>query len=73
MKTLAEKLKTWSIRVRVVSYVFGFAGVAMMLSARSMAEPARTLWAQRSFLCLGVMFGGFVTYYLLSIFRMGRR
>jgi hypothetical protein len=73
VKTLAEKMKVWSIRLRYLSYASGFAGVIMMLVARGSSEPARSMWSQRSFIFLGLMMAGFITYYMLNVLRIYRK
>jgi hypothetical protein len=69
----SEIIKAWTGRIRVFSYVSGLAGVLMMLVARTSLEPDRTAWSQRSFVFLGVMFAGFVAYYILCALRVYRK
>lgn len=73
MSSLDSKLQVWSRRLRLLSYAFGVIGMVLMMLAQKMADPERSAWAQRSFVCLGLMFCGFVTYYMLSVLRMYRR
>jgi len=71
--TVSNKIQTWAVRMRYTSYVCGVFGMVFMLAARSMAEPERSVWATRAMIFLGLMFCGFVTYYMLSLLRMYRR
>lgn len=70
---LADRIRVWAVRIRYGSYACGVVGMVFMLAARSMAEPERSQWATRALVLLGLMFCGFVTYYMLSILRMYRR
>jgi len=70
---VSDKIRIWAVRMRYASYACGVAGMIFMLVARSMAEPDRSLWSGRSMIFLGLMFCGFVTYYMLSLLCMYRR
>jgi len=45
----------------------------MMTLARGMEEPARSLWMQRAFICVGIMFCIFITNYMMLILRLWRK
>jgi hypothetical protein len=73
MKSSPDLFRRWSFRLRLVAYALGFAGMAMMLAARGMTDPDRALWTQRSFMSLGLMFGVFMSYYVLFMIRVLRK
>ena len=73
MTSMAASMRVWYFRLRIASYVFGIAGALIMTFARGMEEPARTLWMQRAFICVGLMFCIFIVNYLIFILRLWRK
>ncbi|HMP88630.1 MAG TPA: hypothetical protein PJ991_00430 [Kiritimatiellia bacterium] len=73
MSELDKKLRKWYIGLRILSYVLGFTGVVIMTMARGFDEPARTIWIQRAYLCVGAMFAIFIANYLLLALKSWRK
>jgi len=68
VNTQSEKYRQWATVLRIISYLSGFAGVAIMMS-----DMGRSKWSTLSYVFLGIMFAGFIGIYILSALRFMRK